>query len=138
MRLDRITRKVWFEVGESEHALLFTLSGIEQLEAKMPGGFLSTIASQPTPTLTTLIDAFWIGLRGAGEKVGRQDAQAIVMAHMREFGVEETLRIYEAAVIACGFFGPTYTKELLAGLGIDDVDPGEDEAKNGKAAKPKK
>ena len=138
MRLDRMTRKVWFKVGESEHALLFTLSGLEQLDARMPGGFLATFKNDPVPTLTTLVDAFWIGLRGAGEKVGRVEAQAIVMGFTREFGLEETINLYSAAIIACGIFGPGMTKELLAQLGLDDVELEEEGTKNGRAARPKK
>lgn len=113
MRLDRITRKVWFKVGESEHALLFTLSGLEQLEARMPGGFLATITNQPIPTLSVLIDAFWIGLKCAGEIMDRAEAQNLMMGYMREAGLDETIKLYTAAIAACGILGPTGTKNYL-------------------------
>lgn len=138
MRLDRITRKVWFKVGESEHALLFTLSGLEQLEARMPGGFLATITNQPIPTLSVLIDAFWIGLKCAGEIMDRAEAQNLMMGYMREAGLDETIKLYTAAIAACGILGPAGTKNLLETLGIDDVDVGEDTQKNEKLAKQKK
>ena len=138
MRLDRITRKVWFKVGESEHALLFTLSGLEQLEARMQGGFLATITNQPIPTLSVLIDAFWIGLKCAGEIMDRAEAQNLMMGYMREAGLDETIKLYTAAIAACGILGPTGTKNLLETLGIDDVDIGENTPKNEKLAKQKK
>lgn len=138
MRLDKITRKVWFKVGESEHALLFTFSGLEQLDAKMQGGFLATMTSQPIPTLTNLIDAFWIGLKCAGENMEREEAQALLMGYLRESGLDAAIKLYTVSIAASGILGPASTKNLLTTLGIEDVALEDDGAKNEKAAKPKR
>ena len=57
---------------------------------------------------------------------------------MREAGLDETIKLYTAAIAACGILGPAGTKNLLETLGIDDIDVGEDTPKNEKLAKQKK
>ena len=68
----------------------------------------------------------------------RAEAQNLMMGYMREAGLDETIKLYTAAIAACGILGPTGTKNLLETLGIDDIDVGEDTPKNEKLAKQKK
>lgn len=122
MRLDKITRQVFIEVGGEEYGLKLTLSGLQQLE-KTTGNIITMLNTQPLPSLTTLTTAFWIGL-GGSLRMRRDEAEAILSDYMADYGMggntgdnEGAVTVFYAMIAASGILGKKASNDILRQFG---------------------
>lgn len=132
MRYSRIDRIVTEVMAGQEYSLRFTLSGLEELEARTGLSFLGFVDSigQGQPRLSHLTDAVWIALKGCDAKVRREDAEALVMDYLRENGIPGLVQLVMAVMGSSGIMGPEISANMLAGAGM----AAEETPKNGEAA----
>lgn len=133
MNYSRISRTVTETMGGRECSLRFTLSGLEELEARTGLSFLGFVDSigQGQPRLSHLTDAVWIALKGCDGKIRRDDAAALVMDYLRERGIPGLVQLAMAVMGASGIMGPEISANMLKDAGMD----AEEEGKNGEAAR---
>ncbi len=133
MNYSRISRTVTETMGGRECSLRFTLSGLEELEARTGLSFLGFVDSigQGQPRLSHLTDAVWIALKGCDGKIRRDDAAALVMDYLRERGIPGLVQLVMAVMGASGIMGPEISANMLKDAGMD----AEEEGKNGEAAR---
>ena len=140
MYYDRISRRVHLEIGEKEHLLAFTLSGLEQLEARAGESLVSLVMSNKIPKISLLLDGFQIALQGGGERMEREEARALAQQAIGEMenGMADFTLLFMALIGLSGFLGNAFAHRMCdkAGLVDKDGDP-VSTPKNVKQAKPK-
>ena len=101
MYYDRISRRVHLEIGEKEHLLAFTLSGLEQLEARAGESLVSVVTGNKIPKISLLIDGFQIALQGGGERMEREEAKALAEQAIDEMenGIADFTLLFMALIL---------------------------------------
>lgn len=129
--LDRITRKVYFEVGGSEHSLLFTFSALQEVEQAIGDGLLTYMSRGGVPSLALLSSFMYSGLKAAGEKVTKESAGSILMEFARECeqGIGQVSLVVFYAIAASGILGADAISGFEEQLGIQ-CDAPKNERKN--------
>ncbi len=125
MELDRITRKIRIEVKGAEHSLLFTLSGLEQIDDFFPGGVMGMAShAEDLMKIKTLVKLLKIALNNAGERVDDEQARAIAGVIIKENGLVYLANALLATLGACGVLGKEAGNKVLQSVGLtpDEVD----------------
>ncbi|SUP42244.1 hypothetical protein [Veillonella criceti] len=139
-RYDVISRKVFVQIGGSEHALLFTLQGMLELEAFTGLNIIELAGAGQTPNLTILTKAFCIGLNGAkgGNAIEESVASSICAGFLKRYGIPGLINLFFALIGTSGLLGPKGSNELLNKIGLSVLDPKESSVKNEVQVKQKK
>lgn len=134
MEYSIVKRTASISIDGTEYDLRFTLAGLEKLESRMEGTSLfDMMSAHPVPKLTTLVDAMWIGLDGAGKSMKREDAEVLALSFMRSAGMSELVTLFYTLIALSGIMGPSVSKSLLDSF-QSEAEGQEGPVKNGKPA----
>ena len=124
MYYDRISRRVHLEIGEKEHLLAFTLSGLEQLEARAGESLVSVVTGNKIPKISLLVDGFQIALQGGGERMEREEAKALAEQAIDEMenGIADFTLLFMALIGLSGFLGNEFSHKMCDKAGLVDKD----------------
>ncbi len=124
MYYDRISRRVHLEIGEKEHLLAFTLSGLEQLEARAGESIVSVVTGNKMPKLNLLLDGFQIALQGGGERMEREEARTLAQQAIMEMenGIADFTLLFMALIGLSGLLGSEYAHKMCEKAGLVDKD----------------
>lgn len=131
--LDKITRRVGVKISGRDYSLAFSLSGLQELE-KYLGNINTLFTSGNIPSFTQLVTAFWIALKGGGQNLDKQDAEPIISAFCREYGIEELTRSFFLTLALSGFLGKKGSDVLLKNVLPEESDVNLEEEKPRKNA----
>lgn len=124
MYYDRISRRVHLEIGGKEHLLAFTLSGLEQLEARAGESLVTVVTGNRIPKISLLMDGFQIALQGGGERMEREDARALAQQAIGEMenGIADFTLLFMALIGLSGFLGNEFAHKMCDKAGLVDKD----------------
>jgi hypothetical protein len=124
MYYDRISRRVHLEIGEKEHLLAFTLSGLEQLEARAGESLVAVVTGNKIPKISLLVDGFQIALQGGGERMEREEAKALAEQAIDEMenGIADFTLLFMALIGLSGFLGNEFSHKMCDKAGLVDKD----------------
>lgn len=133
MEYNRILRRVWVEIGESKHALSFSLSVFERLDSMANGKLIQIIASYSVLPVTILTEGFIMGLRQCDKSLTDGMARSLCEKFVLENGIQKLSDVFYGCLGTSGLMGAKATKRILDSLGAEDgvvIDNDEDEGKN--------
>lgn len=127
MRYDRILRRVWVKIDGREHALVFSLSVFEKLDAENDGNLIVQLSQGDTP-YKLLIHAFKLALQQADKKITDPEAEALLEKFVLSEGLPSLSAVFWITVAVSGLMGAKVSRVLLERMAVaaQDVDGLED------------
>lgn len=127
MRYDRILRRVWVKIDGREHALVFSLSVFEKLDAENDGNLIVQLSQGDTP-YKLLSHAFKLALQQADKKITDPEAEALLEKFVLSEGLPSLSAAFWIAVAVSGLMGAKVSRVLLERMAVaaQDVDGLED------------
>lgn len=127
MRYDRILRRVWVKIDGREHALVFSLSVFEKLDAENDGNLIVQLSQGDTP-YKLLSHAFKLALQQADKKITDPEAEALLEKFVLSEGLPSLSAVFWITVAVSGLMGAKVSRVLLERMAVaaQDVDGLED------------
>lgn len=127
MRYDRILRRVWVKIDGREHALVFSLSVFEKLDAENDGNLIVQLSQGDAP-YKLLSHAFKLALQQADKKITDPEAEALLEKFVLSEGLPSLSAVFWITVAVSGLMGAKVSRVLLERMAVaaQDVDGLED------------
>lgn len=129
MKYDRILRRVWVEINGREHALVFSLSVFEKLDAETNGNLLQAMAGNEIGW-ALMGKAFRLALRQGDKAITEEKANGLFEAFLYEQGIPQLPTVFWSAVAVSGLMGVKASAQMLTNLGGLAQDVTEEEAED--------
>lgn len=127
MKYDRLTRELFFEVDGKEYSIRPTNGVLARIESMCPKGetLISMTLEKKAPTMPVMVEAFCAGLKHEGKSVPRSEAEVLCNKYIEEYGViTGIMNVYYALMAVSNFLGKEASDNILANMGIENIDTG--------------